>query len=80
MKLPEYEINKEWMDKEPSASLCINKIKWIIITSFLLICIIFGYGLGHRIGAALGNEITIVNDKNEARKVKIIPVDKSQNF
>lgn len=75
MNLPEYKINEEWMDKEPSASLRINKIKWIIIIGFLLICIMFGYGLGRGVGKVLGNEITIVNDENEAKRIKIIPIN-----
>jgi hypothetical protein len=76
MKLPEYEIDKEWMDKEPSASLRINKIKWLIIIGFLLICTMFGYGLGRGIGEEFGEEIRIVNDENNSKKIEIIPIDK----
>ena len=75
MKLPEYEIDKKWADKESPASLYVNKIKWLIIIGFLLFCILFGYGMGKGIGSVLGNEITIVNDENESKKVKIIPLD-----
>ena len=75
MKLPENEIDKEWVDKEPPASLYVNKIKWIIIIGFLLICMMFGYGLGHGVGNMLGNEITITNEENEAKRVKIIPIN-----
>jgi hypothetical protein len=75
MKLPEYEIDKEWVDKEPHASLYTNKIKWIIIIGFLLMCMLFGYGLGKGIGEVLGKEITIVNDENNSKRVEIIPID-----
>ena len=75
MELPEYNEDVRRVGYEPTASKFVNHIKWIIIIGFLLICIMFGYGLGQGIGNILGNEITIVNEENESKRVKIIPID-----
>lgn len=75
MKLPEYNEDTRRVGHEPTASKLVNHIKWIIIIGFLLVCIVFGYGLGQGVGNILGNEITIVNEENEARRIKIIPLD-----
>ena len=75
MKLPEYNEDTRRIGKEPSASKITNEVKWIFFISFLLLCITFGYGIGRGLGEMFGNDITILNEENEARRIKIISLD-----
>ena len=74
MKLPEYNEDTRRIGHEPIASKIVNHIKWYIIIGFFLFCIYFGFEVGKSIGNILGNEITIVNDENNSKRIEIIPI------
>ena len=72
-EIPSINETKEMVD-DTALSVFISHIMLYIMIVFLIMCLLFGFSLGHHFGASLGENINTIAEEQNAKKIQIIDI------